>query len=167
MSAGVPLQEVEGPPPTPGLEPLAFLLGTWSGRGVGDYPTIERFEYLEEASFSHVGKPFLLYLQRTRSPAGAPLHTEAGYWRPGQRGAVELVLAHPFGLVEVSEGGFVDGRLKLRAKTLSATSTGSAVQELERTLWVEDDVLRYTIDMAAAGQPLQRHLTAELRRTGS
>lgn len=47
----------------PHLRALAPLLGAWQGRGTGEYPTIEPFEYLEEVVFSHVGKPFLVYGQ--------------------------------------------------------------------------------------------------------
>ena len=72
----------------PGIAHLAFLLGTWHGKGRGDYPTIEPFEYDETVVFGHGGKPFISYSQRTRGAEG-PLHTETGYVRPTDDGAVE------------------------------------------------------------------------------
>ena len=74
-------RSVAPPEPHPALEPLTFLLGTWRGGGAGHYPTIEPFEYVEEISFVHVGKPWLLYTQRTRHAVeDRPLHAETGYF---------------------------------------------------------------------------------------
>ena len=91
----------------PDIGALAPLLGTWAGRGAGAYPTIQPFEYLEEIVFSHVGKPFLAYSQKTKAVAdGKPLHAETGYLRVPEPGRVELVLAHPSGVTEIEVGSY-------------------------------------------------------------
>src|SRR5262249_53330874 len=56
---------------------LSPLLGIWAGQGAGDYPTIEPFRYSEEGGFTHVGKPFLSYSQRTRAAHDRrPMHAQ-------------------------------------------------------------------------------------------
>lgn len=152
----------------PSLAALAPLLGTWSGHGSGDYPTIEPFEYLEEVVFGHVGKPFLTYSQRTRSPEGQPLHAEAGYLRVPAEGRVELVLAHPSGITEIDEGtlSVAVGALVIDVASTSVGRTSSAkeVTALERSITVAGDELHYTLRMGAVGQPTQHHLSATLLR---
>ena len=152
----------------PALAPLAPLLGTWSGRGSGDYPTIDAFEYLEEVSFGHVGKPFLTYTQKTRSPDGLPMHAEAGYLRVPAEGRIELVLAHPSGITEIDEGtvSIAVGALVIDVASTSVGRTSSAkeVVALERSITVAGDELHYTLRMGAVGQPVQHHLSATLFR---
>ena len=155
----------------PDVEVLAPLLGTWSGEGEGEYPTIESFAYREEVAFGHVGKPFLAYRQATvRLDTGLPAHAESGYLRGIGDGRVELVLAHPSGIGELAEGvAEADGgRLVVRLASVSVTRTATAkeVTQVDRTITVDGDVLRYDLAMAAVGQPLLHHLTATLRRTG-
>lgn len=146
------------------VEAIGFLLGVWRGEGRGAYPTISAFGYGEEVRFWHVGKPFLAYAQRTWSlEDGRPLHSEAGYWRAQPGGRLEVVLAHPTGLVEVEEGTLEDGLIELSATSIGRTGSAKEVSALTRRLQlVAPGVLRYTVWMAAVGQPLQSHLAAEL-----
>ena len=156
----------QAPPIHPHVEPLAGLIGTWTGSGRGDYPTITAFSYAEEVRITHVGKPFLSYAQRTWSPVdGAPLHSESGFWRPQPDRSIEMVLAHPFGVVEISEGLIEWPEITVSSVALIATTTGSEVGGIRRTLRLSGDRLTYTVDMAASGRPLQRHLEAALTRS--
>ncbi len=160
-----------GAPLHPAVEPLACLLGTWSGEGTGRYPTVEDFAYREEVTFGHVGKPLLAYQQATVLDNGMPSHAEVGYLRVvvDQPGAVELVLAHPSGIVEVAVGEaevMPDGlALHLRSTFVAGTPTAKEVLSVERRITVTGDVLRYQLAMAAVGQPHQHHLAAELHRS--
>ncbi len=153
----------------PDLAALAPLLGTWAGQGAGKYPTIQPFEYFEEVTFAHVGKPFLAYAQKTKAVAdGKPLHAETGYLRVPQPGHIELVLAHPSGITEIEVGTYsVTGdRIEMQMSTtaIGRTPTAKEVTGLGRSFRIDGDELSYSVQMGAVGQPLQDHLAAVLRR---
>jgi THAP4-like, heme-binding beta-barrel domain len=157
-------------PLVPALEPLACLLGEWRGGGHGEYPTIDAFDYGERMRFEHVGDGFLISSQRSWLAAdGSPLHFERGFWRPGASDdRVEVTLAHPLGLTEVSEGivSTTAGgtTIELSSSEIGRTSTGMDVAGLVRRYRIEGDVMRYEIDMATGVTAMTRHLSAELHR---
>lgn len=154
----------------PDLWSLAGLLGTWRGRGHGDYPTIDAFDYLEQVTFTHVGKPFLAYAQRTRhAVTDQPLHAEAGYLRLGERHeTAELVIAQPTGITEVHTGTIhVEGRrvvVDLRCDEPGLTPTARRVTSVRRRVQVDGDVLTYDLWMGHADTPETHHLAATLHR---
>ncbi len=153
----------------PDCSALSPLLGTWRGEGRGHYPTIDDFTYVEELTFAHVGKPFLVMTQRTRhGDTGEPLHTETGYLRPRPDGGVELTLAQPTGVVEVAEGPLTVTptglHLVLSSRLVGLTSSAKRVDDVVRHLRLDGGELTSELWMAAVGQPFGHHLTAVLAR---
>ncbi|MET7704159.1 FABP family protein, partial [Streptomyces sp. NPDC005485] len=105
------LRPDEAPAPHALLAPLVGLVGTWVGRGRGEYPTLaEEFEYAQEISFRHDGRPFLQYESRAwlLDADGAPLRPsarESGWWRLQPEGRVEALIIQPTGIAEILVGG--------------------------------------------------------------
>lgn len=152
----------------PDVEQVGFILGRWEGRGTGDYPTIESFEYLETVWFeAGPGKPWVAYRQATKDAAtGEPLHAEFGYVRVLPAHRLEMVIAQPTGITEVHTGVVDGAHIHLRAGHVECTPTAVEVTDVERHLTVEGDTLRYRLSMAAVGHELQIHLEGTLTRSG-
>ena len=149
----------------PALRPVAFLLGTWRGEGEGQYPSITPFRYREEIRFSHNGKPFLIYTQRTESiDSGQPMHGEAGYLRLVGDGRVEFVIAQPIGYAEISLGRVDGQRIDVECATVGRTPTAKPVTSISRSLWMDGATLRYELKMGMGGAPAAPHLSASFRR---
>lgn len=184
--AGV--SRIELPPEHPAIAPLSFLLGRWKGTGKGDYPTIKPFNFAQEVTFSHIGKPYLVYTSRSwrlesddngelvLDEHGAPrrlepLAVETGFWRPQPNGAVEVVLSHPTGITETYAGLLRSlTSIEMIADQVIRTPTAKAYEQGKRLYGLvpsqtregEKD-LAYAFDMAAMGQPMTPHLWAVLQ----
>ena len=112
------------------LEALARLIGSWSGPGEGTYPTSRSFSYQETITFTCNGKPFLEYVQRTKSPDGQPLHTAVSILLPGRRAngpeknVPPLCSFSPIHYLELPEF-FADAITSMTGKSPSTTGAGS------------------------------------------
>ena len=152
------------------LEPLAFLVGSWRGLGVVGYPTVEERRYEQEIVFAHDGRAFLEYSSRTWTLDADGRRVgqsarESGWWRPGaQPRDVEVLLAHPSGIVEVYVGDVAFTKVELRTDVVARTETAKPVNALHRLYGLVEGDLAYAVDMAAVDQPLQPHLSARLTR---
>ncbi|MFJ5831954.1 FABP family protein [Streptomyces sp. NPDC093089] len=161
----------EPPAPHELLAPVAGLLGTWVGRGRGEYPTLaEEFAYEQEVTFSHDGRPFLHYEARAWivDADGTPLRPaarESGWWRMKPDGGVEALITQPTGIAEIMVGRAGDGAVDLATHTVALAPTAKHVEATRRRYTLADDgTLDFLHDLAAVGQPLRHHLSAQLRR---
>jgi len=155
----------------PSLAPLRFLLGRWEGAGVVGYPTIESANFGQEITFSHNGKPFLIYASRTwllgeDGSIGRPLAMETGFWRPQDDGLIEVVLAHPTGITEIYIGQQTGTKIEMATDAVARTSTAKEYNAGKRLYGLIDGDLGWAYDMAAVGKPLQSHVSAQLKRVG-
>ena len=159
------------PEPHPAIMPVLFLLGTWEGAGVVGYPTIESANFGQEITFGHNGKPFLSYSSRTwlldeDGTIGRPLAAETGYWRPQPDGTIEVLLAHPTGILELYLGEIAGTKIEMATDAVVRTSSAKEVTAGKRLYGLVEGDLAYAYDMAAVGQPLQPHVSARLKQVG-
>jgi hypothetical protein len=155
----------------PALAPLAWLIGEWEGAGVVGYPTIESAHFGQEISVTHDGRPFLEWQSRTwlLDDAGnkvRPLARELGFWRPLENNEVEFLLTHPTGIVEMYHGTTSPAKIELRTDGVIRSPHAKEYNAAARMYGLVNSNLMWVMDMAAVGQPLQSHVSAELKRVG-
>ena len=153
----------------PVLVPLAWLIGRWEGAGVVGYPTMESVNFGQELVVSQDGRPFLRWESRTwlLDDDGAkvrPLATESGFWRAQEGGALEVLLAHPTGYVEIYVGTVDGPRVSLETDLVARTRTAKEYTSATRLYGLVGGELLWAMDMSAVGQPLTSHASAQLKR---
>jgi hypothetical protein len=152
------------------LVPLAWLVGRWEGAGVVGYPTMESVNFGQEVEFRHDGRPFLHYRSQAwllddEGNQVRPLASETGFWRPKETG-LEVLLAHPTGYVEIYLGTVDGARIDLATDVVARTETAKEYTAAKRMYGLVGGDLMWVMDMAAVGQPLQSHASAQLKRVG-
>jgi len=154
------------------LEPLGWLVGVWEGTGALVYPTVVERTYVQRLAISHDGRPFLHHSSRSwlledDGSRGRPGLSEEGWWRPGaEKFGVELLLAHPTGVLELLVGRVAFNKVELVSDAVVRTATAKEVTATSRLYGGVEDDLAYVVEMAAVGHSLQPHLSARLQRVG-
>ena len=96
-----------------------------------------------------------------------PAAIETGFWRPGEDGSeVELLLTHPTGILEMYYGQMEPAKITLRTDSVMRSPHAKEYNAATRLYGLVEGNMMYTMDMAAVGQPLQPHLSAQLKRVG-
>ena len=154
------------------MKALSVLSGSWKGRGVGNYPTIDPFEYDETLRFeTDTGYPLIHYEQHTwLKPSGESSHWESGFIRPLEDGSIDLSNSQDSGRVEVLRGGLqrsADGADLHLVLDNVVLEHDSRLHRTRRTFTVRGEILHYVVYMATHTTPepkLQQHLEARLKR---
>ena len=153
------------------LRPMAWLIGRWEGAGVVGYPTIESVHFGQEIVCSHDGRGFLEWHSHTwlldaeNGQQVRPLATELGFWRPDEGGTeVELLLTHPTGVVEMYYGTMEPAKIQIQTDSVVRSPSAKEYNSGSRLYGLVESQLMWVMDMAAVGQPLQSHVSAQLKR---
>lgn len=153
----------------PDLYPLAWMVGTWRGKGRGDYPTIDSFEFAQEVVFNHDGRPFLNYYSRSwildsEGEIVRAAGSETGFWRVRENNVLEVVLSHNTGISEGWVGTFDGPKIQLVLDQGYSAPTAKVVTEGARLYGLVEGELFFAYDMATQGQTLQAHIWSSLER---
>jgi hypothetical protein len=153
------------------LYPVAWMVGKWGGKGMGEWPGAEKFEFVQEVTFRHDGRPFLEYTSKSWiiDPEGnhiRPGASEMGYWRIKPNKVIELLLAHNTGISEGWLGKISDDRpaIQLALDHAYIAPTAKGVENGARLYGLVEGQLFTSYDMAAMGEELQAHIWSSLER---
>ena len=94
----------------------------------------------------------------------SPLHFERGFLRSLGEGKVDLVLAHPLGVAELSEGTVTGSVIELSSASIGRTPAGDPITALTRRYEVADDRLTYELGMAMETVAMTHHVRSRLQR---
>ena len=77
------------------------------------------------------------------------------------------MLAHPTGIAEIYLGEVSGTKIEMATDVVVRTASAKEVRAGHRLYGMAGGDLAYAYDMAAVGQPLQPHLSAQLKRVSS
>jgi len=151
------------------LYPLAWLVGTWRGKGRGEYPGLKSFEFIQEVSFNHDGRGFLNYFSRTwlidsDGEIIAPFELETGFWQAKPKKVLEVVLAFSTGRGEGWVGLHDGPKIQMAMDQGYVSPSGTLIESGSRLYGLVDGQLFYAYDVGMDGHDLQAYMWSTLER---
>jgi len=147
------------------------LEGTWVGKGRGEYPTIQPFEYNETMRFIQVNKALLQYEQKTlrldrESGSSIPSHQETGFLHQLNDKEILITNTQSGGRAEILRGTSERTSRGIRLDLKSSEFLNDArMLSTSRTIEIQGDLLRYEMKMMTTSvSGLFLHLDATLRK---
>ena len=162
----------------PEIVRISWLLGHWEGVGQGQYPNSSNFSFIQQLEFNNDGRPFIDYESKSwelnaDGSAGKPLHSEKGFWKPGEGTSVEVSITHVTGISEIwtglnevltiEEAKITSARARIATQWVGRVPSAKPVDAGDRLYGLMNGELMWTYDMAAVGQEMQNHLWARLK----
>jgi hypothetical protein len=162
----------------PEIVRISCLLGHWEGVGQGQYPNSSNFSFIQQLEFNNDGRPFIDYESKSwelnaDGSAGKPLHSEKGFWKPGEGTSVEVSITHVTGISEIwtglnevltiEEAKITSARARIATQWVGRVPSAKPVDAGDRLYGLMNGELMWTYDMAAVGQEMQNHLWARLK----
>lgn len=155
----------------PDVAPLAWLVGSWSGLGVLGYPGVDSSNFHQEIQIAHSGQPYLTMSTRTwrLDEAGTrteELDPETGYWRLLDSGEVELLVAHPSGILEMYVGRKEAERpvIELATDGVMRSPAAPEYNSAKRMYGLVESKLMWVHEKAEGQTPLTPYQSAQLER---
>ncbi|MGC4175535.1 FABP family protein [Demequina sp.] len=164
----------------PEVYPLAWLVGSWEGHGVVDYPGIPATDFRQTIDFTHDGGPYLEYrsaitLMGPDGETGQVWAVESGFWRVAPsvpegyelkdfQHPLEVVLTDAAGFVAVYVGAVGNGRIDLGTDLMARTASAPEVAGATRLYGLVNGELMWAQDLAAFGNELQSYASGRLSR---
>jgi hypothetical protein len=166
-----------GPDLHPALLGLLPFVGAWRGRGQGSDFGAEDFNFAQEITISHDGRPFLHYESRAwilddESRPVRMASREIGWWRPvtDDQGRatddMEATMSTPTGVMELYLGKLAGVRLEMESDAIVRSPTAKEVTGGHRLFGIVEGALLYAHEVAAEGRGLEPHMSARLLRVG-
>ncbi|GHH87935.1 UPF0678 fatty acid-binding protein-like protein [Streptomyces sulfonofaciens] len=156
------------------LVPLAFLLGTWAGAGVSDFPGAEKCNFGQEVTFTHDGRDFLEYHSHTwvlDADGGKvrPLESESGFWRIDAERKIETVMVRDGGVAEVWYGELADRKpqIDLATDAVARTAASGPYSGGKRLYGYVKGDLMWVGEKQTPEVPLRPYMSAQLKKVVS